>query len=187
MHSRKRSLKQRKSSNNIGRSTVQVEFDELESQSDEEPHSNDQEQDSTRSDRPKRNKRPPVKYSFEDLVSYALLNSSEDPSTFQEVIESSEKDKWMEAMVEENKSLSKDKTWELMELPKGKKPIGCKWVFKKKEAVSKKERERFKARLVAKGYSQRHVIDYNEVFSPVVRHTSIKAVLALVADQDLEL
>uniref|UniRef100_A0A2N9GRZ0 CCHC-type domain-containing protein n=1 Tax=Fagus sylvatica TaxID=28930 RepID=A0A2N9GRZ0_FAGSY len=175
------------SSNNIGRSTVQVELDELESQSDEEPHSNDQEQDSTRSDRPKRNKRPPVRYGFEDLVSYALLTSSEDPSTFQEAIESSEKDKWMETMVEENESLSKNKTWELTELPKGKKPIGCKWVFKKKEAVSEKEGERFKARLVAKGYSQRHGIDYDEVFSPVVRHTSIRAVLALVADQDLEL
>jgi transposase InsO family protein len=175
------------SSNNIGRSTVQVELDELESQSNEEPHSNDQEQDSTRSDRPKCNKRPPVRYGFEDLVSYALLTSSEDPSTFQEAIESSENDKWMEAMVEENESLSKNKTWELTELPKGKKPIGCKWVFKKKEAVSEKEGERFKARLVAKGYSQRHGIDYDEVFSPVVRHTSIRAVLALVADQDLEL
>jgi hypothetical protein len=101
-----------------------VELDELESQSNEEPHSNDQEQDSTRSDRPKRNKRPPVRYGFEDLVSYALLTSSEDPSTFQEAIESSENDKWMEAMVEENESLSKNKTWELTELPKGKKPIG---------------------------------------------------------------
>ena len=70
------------SSNNIGRSTVQVELDELESQSDEEPHSNDQEQNSTRLDRPKRNKRPPVRYGFKDLVSYALLISSEDPSTF---------------------------------------------------------------------------------------------------------
>jgi hypothetical protein len=175
------------SSNNISRSTVQVELDELESQSNEEPHSNDQEQDSTRSDRPKRNKRPPVRYGFEDLVSYALLTNSEDPSTFQEAIESSENDKWMEAMVEENESLGKNKTWELTELPKGKKPIGCKWVFKKKEAVSEKEGERFKARLVAKGYSQRHGIDYDEVFSPVVRHTSIRAVLALVADQDLEL
>ena len=93
----------------------------------------------------------------------------------------------MEAMVKEMESLSKNKTWELTELPKRKKPIGCKWVFKKKEAVSEKEGERFKARLVAKGYSQRHVIDYDEVFSPVVRHTFIRAVLALVADQDLEL
>jgi hypothetical protein len=70
------------SSNNIGRSTVQVELDELESQSDEEPHSNDQEHDSTRSDRPKRNKRPLVKYGFKDLISYTLLTSSEDPLHF---------------------------------------------------------------------------------------------------------
>jgi hypothetical protein len=60
------------------------------------------------------------------ILSYALLTSSEDPSTFQAAIESSEKDKWMEAMVEENESLSKKKTWELTEFPKGKKPIGCK-------------------------------------------------------------
>jgi hypothetical protein len=183
------------SSNNIGRSTVQVELDELESHSDEELHSNDQEQDSTRLDRPERNKRPSVRYGFEDLVSYALLTSTEDPSTFQEAIESFEKDKWMKAMVEEMESLSKNKTWELTELPKGKKSIGCKWVFKKKEAVLKKkkkhgidyQREIFKARLVAKGYSQRHGIDYDEVFSYVVRHTSIISVLALVAHQDLEL
>ena len=52
-------------------------------------------------------------------------------------------------------SLSKNKTWELTEVPKGKRPIGCKWVFKKKEAVSKKKKKgkRFKARLVAKQYS----------------------------------
>jgi hypothetical protein len=87
-----------------------VELDELESQTDEEPYSNDQEQDSTRSDRPKRNIRPSVRYSFEDVVSYALLTSSKDPSTFHEAIESSEKDKWMEAMMEENESLSKNKT-----------------------------------------------------------------------------
>ena len=60
-------------------------------------------------------------------------------------------------------------------------------MFKKKEAVSEKEGERFKSQLVAKGYSQRHGIEYDEVFSPVVRHTSIRAVLTLVTHQDLEL
>jgi hypothetical protein len=101
-----------------------------------------------------------------------------------------ENDKWMEDMVEEMESLSKNKTWLLTELPKGKKkkkPIDCKWVFKKKETVSKKEEEIFKTRLVANGYSQRHGIDYNKVFSPVVRHTSIRTVLTLVAHQDLKL
>ena len=60
-------------------------------------------------------------------------------------------------------------------------------MFKKKETILEKEGERFKARLVAKGYSQRHEIDYDEVFSPVVRHTSIRVVLSLVAHQNLEL
>uniref|UniRef100_A0A2N9F230 Reverse transcriptase Ty1/copia-type domain-containing protein n=1 Tax=Fagus sylvatica TaxID=28930 RepID=A0A2N9F230_FAGSY len=146
------------SSNNIGRSTVQVELDELESQSDEEPHSNDQEQDSTRSDRPKRNKRPPVRKQLKAL----------------------KMDKWMEAMVEENESLSKNKTWELTELPKGKKPIGCKWVFKKKEAVSEKEGERFKARLVAKEYSQRHGIDYDEDVKTAFLHGNLEEEIFMV-------
>ncbi len=87
-----------------------MELDELESQPEEESHGNDEELDSTRTEKPKRNKRPPVRYGFEDLVFYALLISSEDPSTFQEAINSSEKDKWMEAMVEEMESLNKNKT-----------------------------------------------------------------------------
>jgi hypothetical protein len=51
----------------------------------------------------------------------------------------------MEAMVEEMECLSKNKIWELTELPKGKKPIGCKWVIKKKETVLGNVKERFKA------------------------------------------
>ena len=88
---------------------------------------------------PKRNIKPPVRYGFKDLASYCLVINSRDPSTFQEAIDRFERDKWMEAMVEEMESLNKNKTWELSELPKGKKLIGCKWVFKKKETILEKE------------------------------------------------
>ena len=74
-----------------------------------------------------------------------------------------------------------------MELPEGKRAIGCKWVYKKKEAISEKEGEKFKACLVAKGYSQRKEVDYDEIFSSVVKHTSIRIVLGLVAHFDMQL
>ena len=69
-------------------------------------------------------------------------------------------------MVEEIQSLHKNQTWELVELPEEKKTIGCKWVYKKKEAVLEKDGEKFKAHLVAKGYSQRKGVDYDEIFFP---------------------
>jgi hypothetical protein len=72
-------------------------------------------------------------------------------------------------------------------LPAGKKAVRCKWIFKRKEDYSPSEATRFKARLVAKGFSQIPDIDYNDVFSPVVKHSSIRALLGIVAMHDLEL
>jgi hypothetical protein len=71
--------------------------------------------------------------------------------------------------------------------PKHKKAVRCKWIFKRKEGLSPKEAARFKARLVAKVLSQIPSIDYNDVFSPVVKHTSIRAFFGIVAMRDLEL
>ncbi|KAL4347437.1 hypothetical protein GQ457_17G004910 [Hibiscus cannabinus] len=133
------------------------------------------------------NVKAPSRFGFEDMASFALHISSDDLVTFQGAITSQEKGKWMAAMVEEMESLQKNQTWELVRLPEGKKAIGCKWVYKRKPAVSEKEGEKFKARLVAKGFSQQKGVDYDEIFSPVVRHTSIRAVLALVASSDLHL
>ena len=67
-------------------------------------------------------------------------------------------------MEEEMTFLHKNDTWELTELPKGKKVIGCKWVYAKKQGSLKEDIVCYKARLVAKGYVQREEIDYNEVF-----------------------
>ena len=93
----------------------------------------------------------------------------------------------MEAMVEELESLKKNNTWELVQLPKGKRMVGCKWVCRKKEAISENDTEKYKAWLVTKGYSQKEAVDYNEIFSHVVRHTSICINMMMVAMYNLEL
>jgi hypothetical protein len=59
---------------------------------------------------------------------------------------------WKKAMVEEMDALDKNEAWDLVELPAGRKPVGSKWVFKKKLNAAGKV-EKYKARLVAKGYS----------------------------------
>ena len=94
--------------------------------------------------------------------------------------------KWKMAMKEEMDSLEKNETWNLVELPKDSKVVGCKWVFKLKKSVDGKI-ERYKVQLLAKGYSQMEGIGYHEIFSTVVKLVSICIVLALVAVLDLEL
>ncbi|GJU56974.1 retrovirus-related pol polyprotein from transposon TNT 1-94 [Tanacetum coccineum] len=84
-------------------------------------------------------------------------------------------------------SLRKNKTRELVDHPAGQKLVSCKLLFKIKEGIEGVQKPRYKARLVALGFTQRACIDYNEVFSPVVRHTSIRVILALTACKDYEL
>uniref|UniRef100_A0A5B6ZAJ2 Putative retrotransposon protein, Ty1-copia sub-class n=1 Tax=Davidia involucrata TaxID=16924 RepID=A0A5B6ZAJ2_DAVIN len=107
--------------------------------------------------------------------------------TYIKAVQSTDNVKWKKAMDEEMRSLHQNQTWKLVQLPKGKKAIGYKWVYAKKEDAPGKDNIRYKARLVAKCYAQKEGIDYNEVFSPVVKHSSIRILLALVAQFDLEL
>lgn len=141
--------------------------------------------------RERRQARPPQKYGFSKLVAHALTAAINmgihEPETYTEAVTSEESKHWVSAMAEELESLHKNKTWDLVQLPKGKTTIGCKWVYKKKEGIDEFENVRYKARLVAKGFNQKKGIDYDEVFSPVAKHTSIRVLLAMVALFDMEL
>ncbi|KAH9657228.1 Integrase catalytic domain-containing protein [Citrus sinensis] len=113
-------------------------------------------------------------------------NSSSDPITFQEAISCLESSSWLHAMHDEMASMYHNGVWDLVELPDGCRPIGCKWVFKTKRDV-RGQVERYKARLVAKGFSQREGIDYTKTYSPVSTKDSFRIIMALVAHFNLEL
>ena len=84
-------------------------------------------------------------------------------------------------MDKEMQSIERNKTWELVKLPVGKKPIGLKWVFKLKRN-SNSEVVKYKARLVAKGFVQKYGIDFEEVFAPVARLDTVRVLLAFAAN-----
>ena len=83
-------------------------------------------------------------------------------------------------------SMNSNTVWEQVDLPDGIKPIGCKWIYKKKRDANGRV-ETYKARLVAKGYTQKECIDYEETFSPVVMLKSIRILLSISAALDYEI
>lgn len=143
-------------------------------------------------DRLRRNVKPPSRYDDGDVAAYALvmadmIEEEEEPLTYGEAIRGKNGKFWKAASDDEIDSLEKNDTWVLIERPVGERTIGCKWIYNIKPGVPGGENRHFKGRVVAKGYSQIEGIDYNEVFSPVVKHVTIRLLLSMVVHQNLEL
>ena len=115
-----------------------------------------------------------------------VADGSADLVSLMEALDNSDKAYWKDAMEKKMKSLSVNKAWDLVSLPKGKKVIGSKWVFKTKRNVDGNV-ERYKARLVAHRFSQKYGQDYDETFSPVVRFESLGMIIALSVQHSLKL
>ena len=133
--------------------------------------------------RSERQKRPPDYYGVRVNLS---SETTSEPKTIEEATSSPEKSKWMEAMESEMQSLKENDVWELVELPKGRKTVGSKWVYKVKTGADGSV-ERYKARLVAQGYTQKFGTDYDETFCPVVRMESLRSLIALSVQFGLQL
>ncbi|KAG8472968.1 hypothetical protein CXB51_034877 [Gossypium anomalum] len=115
-----------------------------------------------------------------------LLIDQDEPRTYQEVVASPDSKKWLEAMRSEMDSMYENQVWTLVDPPEGVKPIGCKWVFKKKTDMDGNV-QTYKGRLVIKGFRQIHGVDYDETFSLVAMFKSIRILLAMVAFHDYEI
>jgi hypothetical protein len=104
---------------------------------------------------------------------FALMSCQ--PTSFKEA---AKEPHWVQAMNQEIESIEKNKTWDLVDLPRHKKSIGVKCVYKTK--VNEKGKiEKHKERLVDKGFSQQPSIDYGETFSPAARLDTVRTLLAI--------
>lgn len=127
--------------------------------------------------RPVRERRPPQYYGeWTTAVMEEPRVSTEDALNQKE---------WKLAMNSEMESMNEHKVWELVELPKNKKLVNSKWVFKEKTGSDNSVQ--FKARLVAQGFTQRKGLDYDETFAPVARFESVRSIIALAVKHDLQL
>ena len=108
------------------------------------------------------------------------LSAVSIPNSVQEALKDP---KWKAAMNDEMRSFQKNQTWELVDLPPGKKPVGCRWIYTIKYKADDSI-ERYKARLVVKGYTQTCGIDYTDMFAPIAKINTIRILLSLAVNLD---
>eukprot|EP00253_Pinus_taeda_P004001 PITA_04001 len=98
-----------------------------------------------------------------------------EPSSFEKVVQQLV---WDDAMVEEYDSIVRNNVWDVVPRPDNKSVVSSHWIYKVKQ-VADGSVEKHKARFVSRGFSRVEGIDYDEIFAPVARHSSIRTMLVL--------
>lgn len=125
-------------------------------------------------------------YETSDIVGNAMKISNvdfkipRDPKTTHEALSSGGCELWKQSMLVEIENLLRNKTWEFVILPKGRRSIKSKWVFKTKFDENGKP-ERYKSRVMALGNYQRRGLDYDNTYAPVVQKKSMRILFAVAA------
>jgi hypothetical protein len=112
-----------------------------------------------------------------------------EPKSYHQAMRSKQKPHWMRAMEKELNSHEKNDTWTFIEpnqLPTGAYVVDSKWVFKLKRNPDQSIKK-YKARLVARGFTQRPGLDFDETYAPVVKFTTLRVMLAIACQMDMEI
>ena len=135
----------------------------------------------------KRSRKPPQRYDPDEcLITESMIKEVDERNPLKDAINSEHCDQWKETLESECDSLMQNDTWQLVPPPRDTNIVGSKWVLKVKRDANGKL-DRFKARLVAQGYSQARGVDYDEVFSPVARYSTLRTLIALANANDWEI
>lgn len=119
----------------------------------------------------------PDEVAFKGYTAVLSIVDSCEPTSFKATVSQFH---WRAAMTDEFQALQKQGTWELVPAPSNRNIIGSKWVDKIKKDQNRAI-SRYKAHLVAQGYSQEQGLNYDDTFNHVVKHSTIRIVLALAA------
>ncbi|CAH9104519.1 unnamed protein product, partial [Cuscuta europaea] len=149
---------------------------------------NDQNSEDNQNVRTVRSRRAPRRLNDYEVLSDDMINNDGElvhlaffgeiePVKYEDAVNDS---RWLDAMKEELSAIQRNNTWELTDLPKHKKEIPVKWVYKLKKGPDGSI-VKFKARLVVKGFLQKEGMDYSEVFSPVARLETVRTLVALAS------
>lgn len=136
-------------------------------------------------ERPVRSTRGKMPDRYQGFDLSMMVQEVSEPYSYNEAMSSPCYKDWHNAMEKEHEALMSNKVWKLVPRPENTNIIKCKWVYRMK--CDHVGNSRYKARLVARGFSQQYGVDYDDTFSPVVRHSTMRLLFAIATEYNLNI